>query len=101
MATATLNELKGLVEIVPYYDGNVKILNNFIKVVDDLYLELDSINLTRLQRKYLLTLIKNKLIHTATEILSENHFENWEVLKLFITTNFTDKANIVNGNDGM
>lgn len=61
MANTTLNELKGLVAMVPYYDGNVKILNNFLKVVNELYAELCNINLTSLQIEYLFNMIKKQI----------------------------------------
>jgi hypothetical protein len=92
MTTVTLSEIKNLCEIIPQYDGNVKILNNYLSAVDDVYLTLSNINITQIQKTYLFGLIKSKLTQKAAELLAENKCENWEDLKLYLKTNFTDKS---------
>lgn len=92
MAVTTLPELKNLSEIIPPYNGDIKLLNNFISAVDDVESTLESVVLSPIQKTYLFGLIKTKLTHRAAELLSENKFKDWKDLKSYLTTNFCDKS---------
>lgn len=93
MATITLSEIKHLTEIIPTYNGDIRILNNYLNAVDEVQDTLSTIVLTPIQKTYLFGLIKAKLSLKAAELLAENKFLNWEELKDFLKTNFDDKAN--------
>lgn len=90
--TTTLSELKNLSEIIPLYNGDIKILNNFIIAVDEVLSTLNNIQLSAIQKTYLFGLIKNKLTSKAAELLSENKFTDWDELKSYLTKNFCDKS---------
>lgn len=92
MTTTTMSEIENLVKIVPEYNGNIHILNNFINKVDQVYEILRTFNLSNIQKLFLFGLISNKLKDKAAEYLSTNDFQNWEDLKQFLQDNFVDKS---------
>lgn len=88
----TLQDIKNYVEMIPTYEGDITTLNNFIQTVDETYVILNTLQMVAAQKVFAFNLIKNRLINDAKKIVSQNKFTNWEDLKLYLSTNFSDRT---------
>lgn len=93
-ANLSLNkEVVTFLEIIPNFDGNVKVLNDFITSTEEVIDIINQTNPSEITKSFIILSLKKKIIGNAKELLSGININSWRELKNILIQNYEDKRN--------
>lgn len=84
------NEVFKLLYLIPYFDGDIKTLPNFITTVDDIISIINQSAPSEITKKLVILTLKNKIKGKAAQCLSITTINEWKELKKHLLENYSD-----------